>query len=307
MTEAHPRVSLVMPSFNQVRYLEAALESVLDQDYPNFELIVVDGGSTDGSVDVIRRYEDRLASWSSERDNGQVDALTRGFARADGVVLGWLNSDDVLRPEALATAVAAFGDDDSILFVYGDNLLIDEHGDQVGLLGARPFDVPEMLRTVQNHVPQPGSLFRRTALERVGGLPDGYYYFDFELVVRIGLLGRTVRVEGALGEYRLHDESKSVAAQREKAIDMLRMYDAVFALPDLPLNVRAIESEARAAAWLDAGAYFYAALDQRRARHAVLQAIKVQPRSLGPRAVGLLGRSLLPAQIVPRLRRLRRR
>ena len=298
-----PLVSIVTPSFNQAAFLERALESVLAQDYPNVEYIVVDGGSSDGSVEIIKRFEDRIAWWESSPDDGQVDALLKGFARAEGEILGWLNSDDELLPGAIATVVEELRADPSLMLAYGDNTLMDEEGGYEDVLRARPFDVVEMLRTGQNHVPQPGSLFRREALELAGGLPrDGYYYFDFEFVVRLGLAAFVKRVPARLGLYRLHDESKSVSAQEQKADDHLRMYDAVFALPNLPPEVRGIESEARATAERVAGEYYYAAGKRARARAAFMRSLRLHPRL---RTLALLARVVLPEPFIAALRRAR--
>src|SRR5437867_5556810 len=128
-----PLVSIVTPSFNQAAFLEQTILSVLNQDYPKIEYIVMDGGSSDGSVDIIRRYEERLASWTSQRDNGQTDAIRRGFDRATGTIFAWLNSDDLLAPSAVRIAVDAFRRFPDAGVVYGDRLHIDAKGNVIGV------------------------------------------------------------------------------------------------------------------------------------------------------------------------------
>lgn len=302
-----PRVSIVVPSYNQAAFLEETLCSVLDQDYPDLEAIVVDGGSTDGSVDIVRRYADRLAWWTSEPDSGQVAALNKGFALATGEILGWLNSDDTLLPGAVSAVVEELERDPELLLAYGDAVLIDEESRRIGSLTAREFDVPTMVRTCQNHVVQPGSLFRRRALELVPLDEAGFYYFDFEFVLGLALVGPVKRIPRELATYRIHPESKSVAAHVEKAIDHLRVYDGFFARPDLPPELRAVEAEASSRASLTAGEYFYAGLEQRRARAELLRGLRLYPRHASPRALSLLAKTFLPAALVRRLRALRGR
>ncbi|WP_322508462.1 glycosyltransferase family 2 protein, partial [Anaerolinea sp.] len=125
-------VNIVTPSFNQARFLEETMLSVLHQDYPHIEYIVVDGGSTDGSVDIIRRYADRLAWWVSEPDRGQTDAINKGFAHAHGEILAWLNSDDTYQPGAVRAAVEALEKHPEAAMVYGDAHYIDENGRVIG-------------------------------------------------------------------------------------------------------------------------------------------------------------------------------
>ena len=302
-----PRVSIVVPSFQQARYLDEALVSVLEQDYPDLEVLVVDGGSTDGSVEIVRRHEGRLAWWVSEPDGGQVAALNKGFARATGEFLGWLNSDDVLAPGAVRTAVQLFEGDPDLLLVYGDNDLLDAGSQRTGLLPARPFDILEMLRTFQNHVPQPGSLFRRRALELSPLDERGYYYFDFEFVVGVGLRGPVSRVPEVLGGYRLHEDAKSLSLPRKKADDILRTVDVVFAREDLPPAVRAVEPESRAIAARTAAEYMYAAGDHAGARACLRIALVRSPRTFGLFGALLLLRTLAPPAVSARLRALRRR
>lgn len=137
---AQPLVSIVTPSYNQARYLETTLRSVLDQNYPAIEYLVADGGSTDGSVEVLQRYTDRLAWWVSEPDRGQTDALNKGFARARGEILAWLNSDDTYEPGAIAAAVAYLTAHPEIGMVYADTHFIDENGRPLGSFPAAQTD-----------------------------------------------------------------------------------------------------------------------------------------------------------------------
>ena len=135
-----PLVSIITPSFNQARYLESTIHSVLDQDYPNIEYIIVDGGSTDGSAEIIHGFSDRLAWWVSEKDHGQTDAINKGFARAKGEILAWLNSDDTYQPHAIAEAVGLLRDRPEVGLVYGDANFIDENGRVIGHFPAAQAD-----------------------------------------------------------------------------------------------------------------------------------------------------------------------
>ena len=132
-TENLPVVSIVTPSFNQGRFVEQTIQSVLAQDYPKIEYMVIDGGSTDGSAEIIRRYETRLAYWVSEPDRGQTCAIHKGFARATGSILAWLNSDDLLAPSAVRIAVEYLRAEAGVGLVYGDRLHIDFKGNVTGV------------------------------------------------------------------------------------------------------------------------------------------------------------------------------
>jgi len=285
------RVSLVTPSYNQAAFLEEAIESVLAQDHGDLEYAVVDGGSSDGSVEIIRRYEDRLAWWTSERDRGQAAALNAAFARASGDALGWLNSDDALLPGAVSRAVQELGGD--TLLVYGRALFVDERGDEIFPLAARPFDVEAMVRSCANHVVQPGSLFARRAWELAGPFDeDAYYFFDFQFVLRLAQLapGSVRPIDATLATYRVHAESKSAGAPLAKARDYVRFADGFLADSGLPGA-----DDGRRAAYLAAGEYFYDALELGPARRYLLRGFRPTPR-----AASLLAKSFLPRAIVQR-------
>jgi glycosyltransferase involved in cell wall biosynthesis len=128
MTTHLPKVSIITPSFNQGQFLEASIRSVLEQDYPNLEYIVVDGGSKDESVEIIKKYQDRLAWWVSEKDKGHADALNKGFSKVTGDILAWLNSDDIYFPNAVSEAVSVLTQNPKVGMVYGDADLIDDSG-----------------------------------------------------------------------------------------------------------------------------------------------------------------------------------
>ena len=274
-----PPVTIVTPSLNQAAFLEEAIESVLAQDYPALEYAVVDGGSGDGSVDVIRRYEDRLAWWTSERDSGQAQALNKAFARARGDVLGWLASDDVLLPGAVRRVVDELERDRETLLVYGEALFVDESGAEIFALPARSFDRYEMLRRCENFVVQPGSLFSRRAWELAGPLDeDSHYLFDFAFALRVAQHGRVRAIDDRLALYRVHAASKSGGGSLLKARDYVRFAE------------RELEGgEGQARALLAAGDYFYDARELGEARRALARSLRLHPTG---RAAGLLARAV---------------
>ena len=282
---ARPLVSVVVPSYQQSRFLEQALRSVLEQEYEPLEVIVVDGGSKDESVDVISRYADRLAWWTSEADRGQAHALNKGFARAGGEVLGWLASDDVLEPGAVARVVDELEERPDVLLVYGEALFVDESGAELFPLEPRAFDVEAMVRTCANHVVQPGSLFRRRAWELAGPLNEkGHYLFDFEFALAVGREGPVARIPDRLALYRVHPASKSGGGSLLKARDYVRFADEFLAESGLPGA-----AEGRGSAYLAAGDYFYDAGELAEARHTLLASLRLKPTTRG---AGLLARTL---------------
>jgi glycosyltransferase involved in cell wall biosynthesis len=219
-----PLVSIITPSFNQARYLEATIQSVFAQDYPRVEYIVIDGGSTDGSADIIRKYADRFAYWVSEKDKGQTDAINKGFARAKGGILAWLNSDDTYEPGAVSEAVKYLYEHPEVGMVYGDADFIDETGRVIGRFSSAQTDY-HLLRRGYVHIPQQTMFFRASLWHEAGPLdPTFYFAMDYDLWTRIAARAPLVYIPRTWANFRLHGSGKTMAADDRCWPEMLRVH-----------------------------------------------------------------------------------
>jgi len=202
-----------MPSYNQVRYLEAAIESVLSQNYPNLEFLIYDGGSCDGSVRVIEKYSSYVDYWQSEQDDGQASVLRAGFERATGDIFCWLNSDDILLPGCIWRIAKLFRKYPRVDFFYGDRRVIDEHGVDQG-----SHRWPTILTSYHWSLGQPLAqeccFWRSDLYRKVGGVnSELYFIMDYDLFYRMWLVGRFKKVSAYIGCIRNHDESKNTKAR----------------------------------------------------------------------------------------------
>lgn len=206
-----PLVSIVTPSLNQGEYLESTIRSVVEQDYPNIEYIICDGGSTDGSVDIIRNYEDILAYWVSENDHGQSDAINKGWKIATGEICAYLNSDDNLEPGALRVVAKAFQSNPYAGIVYGNCYNIDECSQKIGIYRGAQADFKQLLGNGQGpYIAQPASFFRTSLVRQVGLLDEMLHLsMDYDLFLRLARESEIVYVPGTLASFRMHDSSKS--------------------------------------------------------------------------------------------------
>ncbi len=220
---ANPKVSIITPSFNQGRFLEAALGSVLAQTYPNIEYIAVDGGSRDDSPAILERYAQHFAWWVSEKDKGHADALNKGFSHATGEVLAWLNSDDVYYPDAVAEAVAILQQHPEVGMVYGDADLIDNSGGCIGQFAARQTDYRSMLRG-SVHIPQATTFFRADLWRQLGPLDLSLFFsFDYDLWVKIAKVSQLLYVPKRWAKFRIHGDGKTIVNDDRCYPDMLRV------------------------------------------------------------------------------------
>jgi glycosyltransferase involved in cell wall biosynthesis len=211
-----PKITIVTPSYNQGEFIEETIRSVLDQDYPNLEYIIMDGGSTDGSVEIIKRYENRLAYWESHRDNGQADAVYRGFERSTGEILGYLNSDDILLPGSLEKVGRYFNAYPKEEWIVGGTLYIDANseyfydrlGNARGDLGACA-SLHRLLFWGSNFC-QPATFWRRNPYIAVGGLNRSLQFsFDYDLYIRLAQRKNSGQIKEFLACFRHHNNSKT--------------------------------------------------------------------------------------------------
>jgi glycosyltransferase involved in cell wall biosynthesis len=220
-----PRISVVTPSYNQGQYLEETIKSVLEQDYAELEYIIIDGASTDSAVDVIKRYEQQLAYWTSEPDGGQSDAINKGLRRATGEIVTWLGSDDLFMPGALHAIARHFSESDAAL-IHGRTVLFGE-GFKEQVKGADDHEL-EFRYLAGMPFPQPSSFFLRRVLLEQGYLDETLHYgMDYDLLARVALNYRIEKVPDVFSKYRLHEESKSIAQGIRFTTDWAKTFSRV--------------------------------------------------------------------------------
>jgi glycosyltransferase involved in cell wall biosynthesis len=300
--QASRLVSIVTTSYQQARYLEETMRSVLEQDYPRLEYIVVDDGSTDGSVEIIRRYADRLAWWTAQENQGQPRALNLGFEHATGDLLGFLSSDDLLLPGAISRLAAEFERDPELVLVYGGAINVDERSQPFRTAWSADWDVALMARTARMVVPQPAALWSRRAWELAGPFNErAWSWFDAEFFLRAGTLGRVARIDEPVAAFRLHPESKQMSRHEQMAEDSIRFADEFWG-GELPAALRPHARAGRAGQYRRASLALYAAGDVERARRLFLRSLLLSPRGIRRKQVGRLARTLLPGAVVRRRR-----
>jgi len=215
-----PRMTVITPSYNQAHYIERTIESVLDQTYPDLEYWVIDGGSTDGTLDILSKYGDRV-DWASERDRGQAHAINKGIERSSGEVVAYLNSDDVYEPGALSTVGRFFADHPQAGWVTGKCRIIDQKGREVRR--AITFYKNMWLRLgsytlllILDYISQPATFWRREVLERVGVFDETLYYtMDYDYSLRVGRHYRLQVIDEYLASFRVHPHSKGGSGARK--------------------------------------------------------------------------------------------
>lgn len=221
-----PTISIITPSYNQATFIEATIQSVLAQNYPRTEYLVMDGASTDGTISILRKYE-RILRWQSEPDRGQADAINKGFRQSNGQIVAWLNSDDIYLPGALHRVARFFAQNPAVDVLYGDYWFIDDLGRTVMRRREIPFDAGILLYGL-DYISQPTVFFRRRVLDQFGYLDESLHYgLDWEYWLRLARGGaRFAHLPRYLAATRLHTAAKTIIAPPEMRAEHGRIRDA---------------------------------------------------------------------------------
>jgi len=264
-----PLISIVTPSYNQAQYIEQTIRSVLEQDYPRIEYLVVDGMSTDGSVDIIKKYASgggvtppllsknrqqavglqrhAIDWWVSEKDSGQGEAINKGLARAKGEIIAWLNSDDTYLSGTFTNIVKVFEENPDVVMVYGDMLAIDENGQTINTLKYKQLSLQDLL--CFQIIGQPSVFFRREVFEQTHGLDTTFHFLlDHHLWIRMAQRGKILHVPQIWSVARYHAEAKNRAKAAEFGQEAFRILAWVKNQAGLVEAVSGVERRARASA-----------------------------------------------------------
>jgi GT2 family glycosyltransferase len=285
------RVSIITPSYNQAQFLRQAMVSVLEQDFTPLEYLVVDGGSTDGSVAIIKEQEERLAWWVTEPDSGQADAINKALAHARGDVVAWLNSDDLYLPGAVRAGVQALEAHPDAVLVYGNMQAVDAEGRIINRLRYGQLNFEDLL--CFQIIGQPATFMRRRALEAAGGLDASFHcLLDHHLWIRLAQLGPILHVNETWASARFHAAAKNRISAEEFGKEAFRILDWAAQERDIAPVLKALRRRALAAAHRVNARYLVDAERPRRALLAWLRAFFIYP-AVALQRLNLLGAAML--------------
>jgi glycosyltransferase involved in cell wall biosynthesis len=269
-------VSIITPSFNQAEFLEQCMRSVLGQDHSGLEYLVVDGGSTDGSLEIMQKYADRLAWWASEKDAGQADAINKGLAHSHGDIVAWLNSDDYYLPGAVGAAVEVLEAHPGVALVYADMQAVDENGRLMNVLKYRQRSLEDLL--CFSIIGQPATFMRRDAVEAVGGLdPSLHYLLDHQLWIKLASRGEILHVKDTWAAARYHAAAKNRLLAHEFGREAFRIVEWASADSRLRGVLKPLRTRVPAAAYRVEARYLVDADRPWRALRAWLHAFLLHP------------------------------
>ncbi len=269
-----PSISIITPSLNHGQYIQSAIDSVLGQAYPNCQYQVLDGGSTDNTLDILVSYGDRL-HWISESDTGQAAAINIGWQGSSAEIVAWLNADDYYLDGVLQIVAEHFRDHPRTEVLYGMCDFVNAEGRPVGHYDTGPFDYLQLLSGAVNFIPQPSVFMRRRVLEESGYLnEDLHYVFDYEYWLRIGLCHRVKYIPKKLSVMRLHENAKSIAELSALSEELVEMYRGFFVRQDLSSDQKNVKRRSLARVYIRAADGAFWAGNNKLARKFLLTAIR---------------------------------
>jgi glycosyltransferase involved in cell wall biosynthesis len=282
MTQRFPTVSIVTPTYNQSDFLEETIQSVLEQDYPNIEYIVIDDGSTDNTPAILEKYSGKII-WESQSNQGQTPTINKGWQMSRGDFIAYLNSDDTyILPNAVRKGVEFLLAHPDVAMVFGDAFEINERSQIVARKNVPDKDFKGLLKewidTLQWPIVQPSTFLRRNVLDDVGYLDTSIYYaMDMEYWTRLGVTRKMAHLPEPLSCFRLHYRSKTVSSHAKNAPDYLKIYNKLFSRDDLPQEIKQLQRRAKSSAYLRTAKAYHAALDYPRSRYYMLKGLSYYP------------------------------
>lgn len=273
-----PLVSIVTPSLNQGEFIRGTIESVLSQGYPNIEYLVMDGGSTDNTLEILRSYGEHL-SWVSEPDSGQSQAINKAWKLARGEIISWLNADDLLFQDAVRQAVLAFkSSGDDLAVVYGDCDYIDEDGYYLGKYPSRRFDYEQLVLQAEDFIPQPGTFIRHKWAAQVGMLDESLHFvMDYDLWLRLGMCARFTYLSQKMSFARLHGGAKTISSAPQFGEELASVFIRLVDKYEFPSNLVQRKDFILTNAFVHAASYCFWGGDTSRARYFLYRAWRLSP------------------------------
>lgn len=275
-----PTVSIVTPAYNQAEFLRDTIESVLAQDYPNIEYVVLDDGSTDETPQILAEYGDRFI-WETHSNMGQTATINKGWAMTRGEIITWLNSDDTFYdPASVRQGVEYLIENPEVGIVFGDSMFTEADGTEIEpTRPVKDFTYERMVIGCENPISQPSAFIRRAVIEKVGDLdPKFYYFMDWDFWIRAGIHFKIEHVEAIWSTYRLHEDSKTVAQSRKAAPELEYLYRKYFGRDDIPTEIRAVEKLALMNMCFTTGGYYLKGGDEKSAARMATNAFEYNPR-----------------------------
>lgn len=274
-----PTLSVVTPAYNQAEFLGDTIESVLSQDYPNIEYVVLDDGSTDDTPKILAEYGDRFV-WETQPNMGQTATINKGWAMTSGEFITWLNSDDTFyNSSSISEALQCLIDDPKLGIVFGDSMYTEADGTEIEpTRPIRDFTYFKMVLTCENSISQPSAFIRREIVEKVGDLDPKYYYFmDWDFWIRAGIYYKIEHVDAIWSTYRLHAESKTVAQSKKAAPELEYLYEKYFSRDDVPAEIMQVKNEAMMNMCFTSGGYYLKGGDNESASKMAAKAFEYNP------------------------------